>query len=157
DRQRPPAARPGASAAGHGQGSRGATGRRPSLPYPAHGAPARTPGEAAPCRPEAFLRSRALPALPRDCGCRRRGSRVHCMNFPVRGRRVSGLAGVVLVALAAACQLLAAVPPPAGSATDTAAILEINGAIGPATSRYIVRALEAARKNGSRLVVLEMD
>jgi membrane-bound serine protease (ClpP class) len=79
------------------------------------------------------------------------------MNLPVRGRRFSGLLGVLLVALAVACQLFAAAPPPAGSATDTAAILEINGAIGPATSRYIVRALEAARKNGSRLVVLEMD
>ena len=79
------------------------------------------------------------------------------MNFPVRGRRLSGLVGVLLVALAAACQLFAAAPPQGVSATDTAAILEINGAIGPATSRYIVRALEAARKNGSRLVVLEMD
>jgi len=79
------------------------------------------------------------------------------MNFPVRGQRFSGLVGVLLVALAVTCQLFAAAPPRAGSATDTAAILEINGAIGPATSRYIVRALETAGKNGSRLVVLEMD
>jgi membrane-bound serine protease (ClpP class) len=79
------------------------------------------------------------------------------MNFPVRRRRFSGLVGALLLALAVAGQLRAAAPPQAGSATDTAAILEINGAIGPATSRYIVRALEAAQKNGSRLVVLEMD
>ena len=36
-------------------------------------------------------------------------------------------------------------------------VLEINGAIGPATSRYVVHGIEAAQKDGSRLVVLEMD
>ncbi|HEY2340108.1 MAG TPA: nodulation protein NfeD [Steroidobacteraceae bacterium] len=79
------------------------------------------------------------------------------MNFPVRGRRFSGLLGVLLLGLAVACQLFAAAPPRAAAGSDTAVILEINGAIGPATSRYIVRALETAQKNGSRLVVLEMD
>jgi membrane-bound serine protease (ClpP class) len=38
-----------------------------------------------------------------------------------------------------------------------ATVLEINGAIGPATSRYIVHGLEAAQKAGSRLVILEVD
>jgi membrane-bound serine protease (ClpP class) len=41
----------------------------------------------------------------------------------------------------------------AGSAT----VLEITGAIGPATSRYVVHGIEAAHRNGSRLVVLELD
>jgi membrane-bound serine protease (ClpP class) len=36
-------------------------------------------------------------------------------------------------------------------------VLEINGAIGPATSRYIERGIEAAQKGGSKLVVLKMD
>src|SRR5882757_8448730 len=38
-----------------------------------------------------------------------------------------------------------------------ATVLEINGAIGPATSRYITKALETARLNGSRIVVLQID
>jgi len=38
-----------------------------------------------------------------------------------------------------------------------AVLLEINGPIGPATSRYVVRGLESAQKSGSRLVILEID
>ena len=47
----------------------------------------------------------------------------------------------------------AAMPAPPGSAV----VLEIKGAIGPATSRYVVRGIEAAQKAGSRLVILEVD
>jgi membrane-bound serine protease (ClpP class) len=43
----------------------------------------------------------------------------------------------------------------AGAATAT--VLEINGAIGPATSRFVTKALDAARANGSRIVVLQID
>jgi membrane-bound serine protease (ClpP class) len=39
----------------------------------------------------------------------------------------------------------------------TATVLEINGAIGPATSRYVTKALDNARANGSRIVVLQID
>jgi len=45
----------------------------------------------------------------------------------------------------------------AASPAATATVLEINGAIGPATSRYVTKALEAARANGSRIVVLQID
>ena len=52
---------------------------------------------------------------------------------------------------------VSAAPPSAAARTGTATLLEINGAIGPATSHYVVHGIEAAQKDGSRLVVLEMD
>ena len=58
---------------------------------------------------------------------------------------------------AAAPPVAAAAPPAADSGAATAAVLEINGPIGPATSRYVVHGIEAAHKNGSRVVVLELD
>jgi membrane-bound serine protease (ClpP class) len=51
----------------------------------------------------------------------------------------------------------AAAPPAAEEGAGTAAVLEINGPIGPATSRYVVHGIESAHENGSRLVVLELD
>jgi membrane-bound serine protease (ClpP class) len=43
------------------------------------------------------------------------------------------------------------------TATTTATVLEINGPIGPATSRYVTKALDTAHANGSRIVVLQID
>ncbi len=41
--------------------------------------------------------------------------------------------------------------------TGFATVLQINGAIGPATSRYVTKALDDARAKGSRIVVLQID
>ena len=69
----------------------------------------------------------------------------------------AALALLATLALRAAPAVAAAAPPAAGSGAGTAAVLEINGPIGPATSRYVVHGIESAHENGSRLVVLELD
>ena len=61
------------------------------------------------------------------------------------------------LALRTAPAVAAAAPPAADAGAGTAAVLEINGPIGPATSRYVVHGIESAHENGSRLVVLELD
>ena len=80
------------------------------------------------------------------------------MKIFVRRAAHPGTAAALLLATAA-LHHVAAAPPAAAQTTavGTATVLEINGAIGPATSRYIVHGLEAAQRAGSRLVVLEMD
>jgi membrane-bound serine protease (ClpP class) len=67
------------------------------------------------------------------------------------------LAGLAALAASEALKSPAPDAPPAERAPGTAAVLEINGPIGPATSRYVVKGLEAARHGGARLVVLELD
>ena len=65
---------------------------------------------------------------------------------------------LLLAALGSLAALTAAAADtPVGESAGTVTVLEINGAIGPATSSYVVKGIASARERGSRLVVLEMD
>jgi membrane-bound serine protease (ClpP class) len=62
------------------------------------------------------------------------------------------------IALAATAFVVAQTAKPAAKATRaTVTVLEIKGPIGPATSRYIERGIQAAQARDSRLIVLQMD
>jgi membrane-bound serine protease (ClpP class) len=80
----------------------------------------------------------------------------------VRTRWIAVL-GVAVLAAAAMAQPSAGPGRPSGSQPDpdshrpVAAVLHITGAIGPATSHYILRGLATAEADNDRLVVLEMD
>ena len=79
------------------------------------------------------------------------------MKSLARGARYRYLVAALLLATPALHQVSAAPPAAAAAGAGSAVVLEIDGAIGPATSRYVVHGLEAAPRDGARLVVLEMD
>ncbi|MGH8258854.1 MAG: hypothetical protein ACREUG_04105, partial [Steroidobacteraceae bacterium] len=97
------------------------------------------------------------------------------MGHPTRARRALRLArfarvGALILAAATADAgagttaghaVLSVARSAAGaqSAGDrpVAAVLHLSGVVGPATSRYLERALVAAQADGDRLVILEMD
>ncbi len=74
----------------------------------------------------------------------------------IRGLTVLLLGAAVVAGAASAAPEAPAAGNDAGG-RGTALVLEINGAIGPATSRYVVHGIESAREYDSRVVVLEMD
>jgi membrane-bound serine protease (ClpP class) len=75
----------------------------------------------------------------------------------LRWARCPGLVTALLLASFTHPAVCAAQPAAVTASGGTATVLEINGAIGPATSHYVVHGLEAAQKNRSRVVVLELD
>ncbi len=79
------------------------------------------------------------------------------METPARRTCDSRLVAALLLGPMLPWGLAGAASPADSGGAGRAAILEINGAIGPATSHYIVQGLESAQQRSDRLVVLEMD
>jgi membrane-bound serine protease (ClpP class) len=74
-----------------------------------------------------------------------------------KGQTISmRVVGALLVLLAGLCASLAA-KEPAQESTNTAIVLEISDAIGPATSDFFRRALERANERNAKLLILQMD
>ena len=75
----------------------------------------------------------------------------------VAGAIGMALSGGMPAAFGASSTVADVATTPEATDKPQAILLEINGAIGPATSRYVVHGIESAQKAGSRLVILEVD
>lgn len=71
--------------------------------------------------------------------------------------RYARLALFVLLLLPGLVTLAGAAATTDGNAQRTAAVLQINGPIGPATSDYFLSAMDKARESGADLIVVRMD
>jgi membrane-bound serine protease (ClpP class) len=69
--------------------------------------------------------------------------------------RAGTVACVLLLLLAAPVLIALPGSPPAADAP--ASVLEINGPIGPATARYVVRGIDTAARSRSQVIILELD
>lgn len=74
-----------------------------------------------------------------------------------RRAALAALALVVIAGVAAGETPKPTAPAAESAAPGVASVLEINGPIGPATSRYVERGIAAAAASGCRLVILELD
>lgn len=78
----------------------------------------------------------------------------------MRTERTRTVVGTILAATAlllAALLAAAAEPAHTPERTDAALLLEVDDAIGPATSDFFVRSLESADERNARLVIVQMD
>jgi membrane-bound serine protease (ClpP class) len=81
---------------------------------------------------------------------------VKALSVSLRTRFCVALIAVAVAAMGMAL-IARATERPKVSDPKIAAVLEINGAIGPATSRYVIKSLDAARANHSQIVILQID